>query len=84
MPESKSRKKATGVSKAAQEPKTARLGNPVWLGPTIVGLLVFGLIWIVVAYLLSFAGPIPGVGSWNLVAGFAFIIAGLMMSTRLR
>jgi hypothetical protein len=47
--------------------------------------LVFGLAWIVVYYLSQ--GSIPGLatlGAWNLVIGFAFIIAGVTLATRWR
>jgi len=47
--------------------------------------LVVGLAWIVVYYLSQ--GSIPGIsalGAWNLVVGFAFIVAGVVLSTRWR
>jgi len=55
------------------------------VGPTIVVCLVLGLAWIVTYYLSN--GSIPGIsslGAWNLVIGFAFIIAGVTLSTRWR
>jgi hypothetical protein len=55
------------------------------VGPTIVVCLVIGLAWIVVYYLSG--GSIPGMralGAWNLVVGFAFIIAGVVLSTTWR
>jgi len=55
------------------------------VGPAIVACLVIGLAWIVTYYLSQ--GSIPGfsaLGAWNLVVGFAFIIAGVTLSTRWR
>ena len=67
-------------------PKTARRKvSAPWVGPTIVACLVLGLAWIVAYYLSN--GSIPGIsslGAWNLVIGFAFIIAGVTLSTRWR
>jgi Cell division protein CrgA len=57
--------------------------SPPWVGPTIVACLVVGLAWIVAYYLAG--GSIPGLsalGAWNLVVGFGFIIAGVVLSTR--
>ena len=67
-------------------PKTGRRKvSAPWVGPAIVVCLVVGLAWIVVYYLTQ--GSIPGVsalGAWNLVIGFAFIIVGVVLSTRWR
>jgi hypothetical protein len=67
-------------------PKTARRKvSAPWVGPTIVICLIFGLAWIVTYYLTN--GSFPGmhaIGAWNLVIGFAFIIAGVTLSTRWR
>lgn len=82
MPESKSRKKTAKVSRTAQQPKQAKTGNAPWFVPTLLTLMVAGLLWIVVAYLLRMTGPIPGIGNWNLVVGFAILIAGFGMTTR--
>jgi hypothetical protein len=56
--------------------------SPPWVGPSIVGCLVVGLAWIVVYYLTS--GSVAGMsalGPWNLVVGFVFIIAGVILAT---
>jgi hypothetical protein len=66
--------------------KTARKKvSAPWVGPGIVVCLVVGLAWIAVYYITQ--GSVPGMstlGSWNLVVGFAFIIAGVTLSTRWR
>ena len=79
MPESKSRKKPTYVPPPTAH---AQKTNPAWLVPTMLALLVVGLLWIVVTYLVGAEYPIPGIGNWNLAVGFALIIAGFSLSTR--
>ncbi len=82
MPESSSRKKAVYIPPPAKSsgPKV----NPPWFMPVMVGLMLVGLAWIVVTYLTQSAYPIPGIHQWNLLIGFAFIIAGFGMTTRWR
>jgi len=67
-------------------PKSSRRKvSPPWVGPSIVACLVIGLAWIVVYYLTS--GSVAGMsalGSWNLVVGFVFIIAGVILATTWR
>lgn len=85
MPESKSRKKKD-VSSQPTPPTAAKPqgGNPRWLVPTMLGLMLVGLVWIVLYYLTApGAGlPIPALGGWNLAVGFVFIIAGFGLTTR--
>jgi hypothetical protein len=80
VPKSRTRKKAQYI--APQEKSVAKVGNPTWFVPVVIGLLVVALIWIVVAYLTSFAFPIPSIGAWNLAVGFGFALVGLGMLTR--
>ncbi|SEE79601.1 Uncharacterised protein family (UPF0233) [Ruania alba] len=57
MPESKSRKKpAYTPPPASSAPKP----NPSWWAPTMVTLMILGLVWVVVTYIVQSAGPIPG------------------------
>jgi len=83
VPKSRARKRTVYTpppSKAARKKVSAP-----WVGPTIAICLVIGLAWIVVYYLSS--GSIPGVsalGAWNLVVGFAFVIAAVVLATRWR
>lgn len=81
MPESRSRKKRTYV---APTPAAAPKPNPRWLVPTMLGLMVGGLVWVVVTYLSQTRFPIPGIESWNLAVGFALILAGFALTTRWR
>lgn len=65
-------------------PKTAhRKVSAPWVGPAIGACLIVGLAWIVVYYLAG--GSIPGLsalGAWNLVVGFGFVIAAVILATR--
>lgn len=60
---------------------TERSGNPVWYLPLMLGFMVAGLLWIIVYYLSS-TYPIPGLGSWNILVGFAVAFVGFLMTTR--
>lgn len=87
MPESKSRKKKAVTKPAAATPSAApakQQGNPRWLVPTMLGLMLLGLAWIVTYYLTApgMGLPIPALGGWNLAVGFVLIIAGFGLTTR--
>lgn len=82
MPESRIRRKAAYTPPPAKSagPKT----NPRWFVPVMLGLMLVGLVWIVVFYLFETRYPIPGIGDWNLVMGFALVLSGFVMTTRWR
>jgi hypothetical protein len=82
MPESRLRKKGAFT---APPPKSAGPGpSPRWFAPVLVGLLILGLVWVVVYYLSQSKYPVPDIGNWNLVAGFAVLMVGFGMLTRWR
>lgn len=83
MPESRSRKKKTYTPPPTRD-GAAQQGNPQWLVPVMVGLMVFGLVWVVVTYISGGQWPVPGIGNGNLAVGFVFIIAGFALTTRWR
>ncbi len=56
--------------------------SPRWLAPTMVGLLVVGLAWIAMFYVTGGLLPVQALGDWNLPIGFAFIIGGVVLSTK--
>lgn len=58
--------------------------TPRWWVPTMLTIMVVGLLWIVVFYLSSNRYPLPQIGSWNLGVGFGLIIVGFAMTTRWR
>lgn len=82
MPESRARKKAdyTPPPQKASGPKA----SPTWYAPLMVALLVLGLAYIVVFYVSDGRYPIGALNAWNVVIGFAVIMAGFIMSTRWR
>ena len=58
-----------------------RSGNPAWLVPLMLVLLIGGLLWVVVYYLTSGSWHWPA-GNWNIAFGFVLILAGGVLSTR--
>jgi hypothetical protein len=56
--------------------------SPRWLAPTMLGCLLFGLVWIVIFYVSQQSLPIGALGAWNLVIGFGFLVSGVVLSTR--
>lgn len=81
MPESKRRKKkSTYTPPPPPKPKE----SPQWWVPTAVVLMVVGMLWVVVTYIINAAGPIPGIGQWNLAVGFGVLLTGFLMTLRWR
>ncbi len=83
MPKSRVRKRT--VYTPPPRKSARRKVSPPWMGPAIVACLVIGLAWIAVYYVTQ--GSFPGMsalGSWNLVAGFVLIVAGVTLATRWR
>lgn len=82
MPESRIRRKAafTPPTEKSAGPKP----NPRWFVPLMVGLLIIGLTWIVTYYITRADYPVPGIGDWNLLAGFGILLVGFAMTTRWR
>jgi hypothetical protein len=56
--------------------------SPPWLVPTMLGSLIFGLVWIIVFYVSQQSYPIGAIHGWNLVVGFGFVVGGLGLATR--
>ncbi|WP_226347199.1 cell division protein CrgA [Agilicoccus flavus] len=76
------RKKAD--KRAARTAARASGANPRWFVPVMVGLMLIGLVWVVTYYLTQARFPVEAWGNWNLGAGFGFIVAGFLMTTRWR
>jgi hypothetical protein len=54
-----------------------------WVVPTMITLLVVGLVWIVVYYLVGDDIPVvQDLGGWNLLIGMGLITGGFMTATR--
>ncbi|SDS37573.1 Uncharacterised protein family (UPF0233) [Brevibacterium sandarakinum] len=75
------RKTATYTSQSGQQTIKP---NPSWFLPVLIGLLLIGLIWLVTFYVSQGAFPVEAWGNWNILIGFGFFVAGLIMSTRWR
>ena len=58
--------------------------TPVWYQVIMFGLIVIGLAWLILWYLLDFTYPIPGIGYWNVGIGIGLMMIGLLMTTRWR
>lgn len=79
MPKSRVRSKAVYTP----PPKSSKSKvSPRWLVPVMLGCLILGLAWIATFYVSGESLPISALGSWNLVMGFAFIISGVVLSTK--
>jgi hypothetical protein len=86
MPKSRIRKKKKDNRPApvVADTNPVELESPRWLAPTMVGVFLIGLFWIVIFYVSQTRYPIPNIGAWNMVVGFAFIGVGFSLATRWR
>lgn len=82
MPESRARKKRDFTPQ--QHKPSGPTTSPTWYAPLMVALLLVGLAYIVVFYVTDGRYPVDALGAWNVVLGFAVIMAGFIMSTRWR
>ena len=86
MPKSKSRKskEPAYIPPPAKTPESFKVGNPVWLAPTMVTMFILGLLWIVVFYLIGSQVPLMSdLGNLtNVLIGFALIGVGFALATR--
>ncbi|HSZ46945.1 MAG TPA: cell division protein CrgA [Streptosporangiaceae bacterium] len=79
MPKSRVRSKAVYTP----PPRSSKAKvSPPWLVPTMLGSLIVGLVWIVIFYVSQQSLPIGPLGAWNLVVGFAFLVGGVVLSTK--
>ena len=77
----KSRTRAKTVYTPPTRSSKAKV-SPRWLAPTMIGCLVVGLAWIAIFYISPNGLPISAIGNWNLVAGFGFLVSGVVLSTK--
>ncbi|WP_462418751.1 cell division protein CrgA [Kytococcus sp. Marseille-QA3725] len=61
---------------------TASGMNPRWLVPTMVALMVIGILWVVVYYVTQGEYPVAAWGYYNVAAGMGFLLAGFLLATR--
>jgi Cell division protein CrgA len=78
----KSRVRSKAVYTPPQRSTKAKV-SPRWLAPAMIGCLLAGLAWISTYYISSPNNlPVPYFAAWNLVIGFVFIIAGVVLATK--
>ena len=75
---------STSASTSRTPVKVNTGGTPVWYKVIMFGLMIFGLAWLILWYLLDFSYPIPGIGYWNVGIGIGLMMIGLLMTTRWR
>jgi hypothetical protein len=87
MPKSKVRKKNDfTASTVSRTPVKVKAGpSSVWFVVFFLGLMVFGLAWLLVFQLASSSIPfLATLGPWNYAIAFAFMITGLLLTMRWR
>ena len=93
MPKSKVRKKSDfTVKPVSRTPVKVKAGpSSMWFVIFFIGLMLFGLIWLLVFQLAATRADVPGMliwmadlGPWNYAIAFAFMIAGLLLTMRWR
>jgi len=62
----------------------SRQPSPSWVPITAVGLILFGLAWIVTFYLSDQKYPVESWTYWNLAVGFASLVGSLIVLSRWR
>ncbi|MER6824914.1 cell division protein CrgA [Streptosporangium sp. NPDC000563] len=81
MPKPKTRKKPVYTPpQTSQQIKV----SPRWLAPVMVTCWIVGILWIAAYYVAPTAPLLRDLQNWNLLVGFAFIIFGVVLSTRWR
>lgn len=56
--------------------------SPRWWAPTMVTLMIVGLILVVIYYVSGGKLPIPPIGNWNLAVGLGVAFIGFLMTLR--
>jgi hypothetical protein len=85
VPKSKVRQKKIYTPPAEYARPAARAAHkpsPVWVPVLAVGLIVFGIGWLVTFYLSSGQYPVGSWGYWNLAVGFGPLVASLLVLSR--
>lgn len=81
MPRSRRRNKDEFTPTGQSEKRPGASGR--WVAPTMVTLLLLGLVWIVVYYIAGSDIPLMrDLGGWNLVIGMGLITGGFITATQ--
>lgn len=79
----KSRRRKTDDSATQQETSRDPGTSGRWVVPTMLTLLILGLVWIIVYYLLREYIPfMEAMGGWNLLIGMGLITGGFVVATQ--
>lgn len=81
MPRSRIRRRSA-FTPPPDKTKAVRVGSPRWLVPTMLTLMIVGLLWVVVYYVTQTEYPIGSLGNYNMLVGFGLIAVGFGLSTR--
>jgi hypothetical protein len=85
VPKSRVRKKPVYTPPPTRASSKKRAVSPPWLAPTMIACFLVGLAWIALYYVTQSDMPgLSALGGWNLVCGFALIVAGVVLATRWR
>lgn len=86
MPKSRLRKKKSAIYTPPPPVGGRKKGpSPRWVGSAVLGLLGFGVVWLIVAYISQADVPIQReLGNANVLVGFGFIAAGFALATQWR
>ena len=80
MPRSPIRRRREYTPPAPKVPRVPGTSGR-WVAPSMVVLLLLGLLWIIVYYVSQTLYPIPNIGGWNIVVGFGIAMVGFFMTT---
>ncbi|MDO4255360.1 MAG: cell division protein CrgA [Kocuria sp.] len=58
--------------------------TPTWYKIIMFGLIIVGLLWLIIWYLMDYSWPIPSIGYGNVAVGVGLMMLGLIMTTRWR
>lgn len=93
MPKSKVRKKNDfTISPVSRTPVKVKAGpSSMWFVVLFIGLMLFGLLWLLVFQLAASGFDTPAalqwmsdLGPWNYAIAFSFMIVGLLLTMRWR
>ncbi|GGJ88756.1 cell division protein CrgA [Pilimelia anulata] len=87
MPKSTVRKKksyAPPPEVRATSAAASKKPSPMWVPALAVGLILFGIAWLVVFYLSEQEFPVKSWHYWNLAVGFGAMVASLGILSRWR